>query len=441
MGLESCREYGGATICAHCGFGKSITALRLGYELDGVQMILVDADKLVDQWVEAIHDTIAGARVLAKPTADELRRTKQLQPDNPAMRTVTHVVMTIQSLISKPPNEFEQPFIDFFKHIGVVIADEAHVIPASKFRTCMQLLGYAPYRVALTATPERKDNLHKWIFATFGDIVFRSDPKDFHDGGRVEAIMVPATARPVTQHESDAIKEKYGIEDKRKKKQEQDEGEEKEDVPKTKSGTIMVRRRKAKTSVAPGYSYVTETENIVLSPAANELLVNRLVELMTETPTRCTMVISFYRSHLYVLRDMIRERGFTVFSLFGKERDATDAVLVPGTIVLTSYSQGSKGVNFRNLNTLILASPWSDVLQTIGRILRNPTDMLIVDMVHQHRYSYIKQYNERKKQYAYYGFFFDEEPNNKGKRKSEARKSNTRTKQPRIDFAFSEDMS
>lgn len=435
-GLEACRLLGGTTISAHCGFGKTITALRLAYELDGVLLVLVHTDDLVSQWVDAINDTVKGAHVLAKPTPDQLRRTKQLQPDNPVMRTVTHVVMTIQSFISKDLSDIDRAYIDFFKHVGVLISDEAHYLPATSFRKCMQILGYIPFRVALTATPERKDNRHKWMLATFGEIAYRSDPKEFHDGGTVEALFVPKTVRPILQSEADAIKRKYGLLDEKEEEEEEEEEEKEEPAPApAPRGKITVKRRTTKHTGRAGYSYIRETENLVLNRQWNELIVERLAAVMEENPQRCTMVISFYKSHLYVLRDMMRERGISVYCLFGKERDATDEVLQPGTVVLASYSRGAVGMNFTKLNTLILASPQTSILQTIGRILRNPRDMLIIDVVSQFKNTFMTQFRERKKQYDFYGFYFASDKKRAGPRSAA---SAAEPKRPKIAFDFNE---
>ena len=371
-GLEACIRYGGATISAHCGFGKSFTGAALAHRLDGVTLVLVHMDKLADQWVDSIYNYFEGAYVLKKPTAEQLLQSKQLNPESASAKVVTHIIMTVQFLVSKPPGQLEQPFVDFLKHVGVILADEAHIIPAKKFRTCIHALGLIPYRIALTATPERKDQLHHWTAATFGEIVFRSDPKDFHDGGLFESIMLPKSVRLLSLQQTNEIKRKYGY-----------------PVP-----TRVVKK-----------CYVTDLEQLVLNPEYNRIMLDKLDEVMQENPTRCTMFISFYKSHLHILRILLRERGYEVYSLFGSERDVSDEKLKPGTVLVTSYSLGSTAMDYKNLNTLFLASPRTDVLQTIGRILRNPKNMLIIDMVNAQNYSHAKQYAERKLQYEYYGFY------------------------------------
>lgn len=64
-----------------------------------------------------------------------------------------------------------------------------------------------------------------------------------------------------------------------------------------------------------------------------------------------------------------------------ERKDAEDADIIFGT-----YSMAEEGLDIQGLNTLVLATPKKDVVQSIGRILRKPIqegdiNPLVVDIV------------------------------------------------------------
>ncbi|MCO4764500.1 MAG: DEAD/DEAH box helicase family protein [Myxococcales bacterium] len=62
----------------------------------------------------------------------------------------------------------------FGGRFGMVVFDEAHHLPSASYaqaaRMCM-----APFRLGLTATPERQDGQHQWLDELIGPICFRRD--------------------------------------------------------------------------------------------------------------------------------------------------------------------------------------------------------------------------------------------------------------------------
>ena len=54
-------------------------------------------------------------------------------------------------------------------------------------------------------------------------------------------------------------------------------------------------------------------------------------------------------------------------------------------IILATYSMASEGLDIKTLTTLLLASPKTDIVQAIGRILRTKhTNPLVIDIVDSH---------------------------------------------------------
>ena len=54
-------------------------------------------------------------------------------------------------------------------------------------------------------------------------------------------------------------------------------------------------------------------------------------------------------------------------------------------VVIATYSMASEGLDIKTLTTLILATPKTDIIQSVGRILRQKHEQpLVVDIVDSH---------------------------------------------------------
>jgi predicted helicase len=82
--------------------------------------------------------------------------------------------------------------------------------------------------------------------------------------------------------------------------------------------------------------------------------------------------LSERRQHLADIESMIKARlseitiGYYVGGLSQKELD----ISAEKQIILATYQMAAEGMNIPTLNTVIFASPISDIQQSIGRILR-----------------------------------------------------------------------
>ncbi|MEM1008422.1 MAG: DEAD/DEAH box helicase, partial [Myxococcota bacterium] len=72
----------------------------------------------------------------------------------------------------------------FADQFGLVIVDEAHHAPAQSYRELLRSFP-ARYRVALTATPFRKDGLHNLLWMQFGDILYQVPKHALERHGRL----------------------------------------------------------------------------------------------------------------------------------------------------------------------------------------------------------------------------------------------------------------
>jgi len=74
---------------------------------------------------------------------------------------------------------------------GVLLFDEAHHLP-SEFYRCIAEFSLAPYRLGLTATPERSDGRHEDLMELVGPTVYRRKPEEL-----AGTVLAPFTIRPV----------------------------------------------------------------------------------------------------------------------------------------------------------------------------------------------------------------------------------------------------
>jgi superfamily II DNA or RNA helicase len=73
---------------------------------------------------------------------------------------------------------------DLRNEFGLIVVDEAHHAPAQSY--CQILPSFpARHRIALTATPYRKDGLHELLWLQFGEIVYSIGKRDLEQHGRL----------------------------------------------------------------------------------------------------------------------------------------------------------------------------------------------------------------------------------------------------------------
>jgi superfamily II DNA or RNA helicase len=143
-------------IVAPPGSGKTIVALRIISDKLQPAMIIVHRRNLLDQWVERIEAFLGIPR-------SEIGKIGQGK--SKVGKRIT--VATIQSLTKELKKNDGEGIQSAF---GIIILDECHHIPAETFRNSISKL-QTFYLYGLTATPFRKYNDGKLIFAYLGEII------------------------------------------------------------------------------------------------------------------------------------------------------------------------------------------------------------------------------------------------------------------------------
>lgn len=251
-----------------------------------------------------------------------------------------------------------------FKKFGFVIFDEAHHAPSQYFSKALPIIN-CKKTLALTATPYRSDGLEKILYWYFGDTIYKSE----------EVIHKDVIVNMID----------YSIVD-----------------PKFREYKLpfngMINKPKIIT-------------NLIKIKKRNDFIFG-LIENLYENENRNILILTDRIEHLKILEDMIKNLhpeysyGFYIGGMKQKKLDET----ADKRIILASYGMAEEGLDIKKLNTLILATPRTNVKQSIGRIVREKNNnALIIDIVddlpclvnqsktRQRLYKKLDYYIERKK--------------------------------------------
>lgn len=221
------------------------------------------------------------------------------------------VIAMLQSLSMKEYT-FEQ-----FESIGTVIVDEAHHICAAVFSQSMFKL-CPRHAFGLSATPERKDGLSKVLTWFMGPIFFKIERENQQ---QVEVFPIEFDCR---------------------------------------------RFREAPPCNRMGKLSLTQ---MITDLVENEQRNNMLLRLVKRASrgTRQLLVLSDRRLHCQWLQSRFPD---TSGLYMGGMREADLQESSRKKIIFGTFSQAHEGLDIPTLDTIILATPKSDIKQSIGRIMR-----------------------------------------------------------------------
>ena len=261
------------------------------------------------------------------------------------------VLALVQSLSRR---EYEDGTFDSF---GLAIFDECHHLGAEVFYRSMAKVA-SKYMLGLSATPKRKDGLSKVFEWYMGDIVFNQIKKN-EDYAEVQLIDCNFEDDKYNKEELNFRKEPC--------------------MPKMINNIC---------------EYLPRTEKII----DETIKYNKL--------GRNVLILSDRRGHLSCMYGLLKDysRGYYVGGMKPDElRESQEK-----DILLATFSMASEGMDIPKLDTVILASPKSDVEQSVGRVFRKKAcdrdfHPLIIDL--QDNFSMFQnQCNKRKVLYRKLNF-------------------------------------
>jgi superfamily II DNA or RNA helicase len=262
---------------------------------------------------------------------------------------------------------------------GMVVADECHHLSSETFCRALPKIG-ARVTLGLTATPRRADGLTKVFKWYLGETVFEARrERDASVRPRAHVVRLDAGAAG------------YGRE---------------------------LRSFRGTVNTAGMINNIAES-------APRTALVAALAREIVREPRRQVLVLSGRRAHLEEIHgaivaqvaagrtddgdgdggegdDLAASIGYYVGGLSQDVLKASEECRV----VLGTYSMASEGLDIRSLNALILATPMSNVTQSVGRVLRRvepDRPPLVVDLADDFS-SFRRQATKRRAIYNREGF-------------------------------------
>ena len=253
-----------------------------------------------------------------------------------------------------------------FDTFGLTVIDETHHICSKVFSKALYKFN-TKYMLGLSATPERKDGLSKVLEWFIGPVLYGIERKN-QDGVTVEVARF--------KHERF-----------------------KKELPMNRMGKLN----------SP------ELINILTGiEERNELIVECIDKLFNKK--RNVMILTDRREHCFYFHKLLNEKygdntaGLYIGGMKQEELKESEEC----QIIIATYSLAHEGLDIPKLDSLILASPKSDVVQACGRIMRETKGKLfspyIIDIVDSVG-PMMAQFAKRKQFYKKSGFQFADKVN------------------------------
>jgi superfamily II DNA or RNA helicase len=297
----------GGLISVPCGFGKTIMSIYISCYFKKKTLFISHKDFLNSQFITSIKDFVPKATI------------GKIQGKIIDIEGKDIVIATLQSLAMR---EYDS---SIFKDFGLVIIDECHHIASEVFSRAFRKMNIK-ITLGLSATLNRKDGLRKVFEWYLGKSVYthKSDKNGSEMIVQVHKYFSPAI-------EYSAIKTFY-------------------------NGTPNT---------------VACINNICNYKPRTLLIIEILQDILKNEPERKILILSERKNQLKDLEELIKEKEIASYGYYVGGMKMSDLdISATKQIILATYQMSSEGLNIPTLNTVILASPISDIQQSIGRILR-----------------------------------------------------------------------
>jgi superfamily II DNA or RNA helicase len=306
--LEKFKTFPSCILNAFTGCGKTICALYIISVLKCKTLIIVNKLNLIDQFESEIKQFLPGTSI------------GKIQGKTFEVGDIT--IASLQT-ISKGFTRKQ------FKQFDFVIMDEIHNFASKIFSNAMFLIS-SHYRLGLSATVKRADEMEKLFIQHLGEVFI-------HEGGlkidpiiHVHNIPLPSITTELTS------------------------------IGKTNMAKL--------------------TTDISLDVSVNELIVKFIREFLLE-PRRNILVLTNRVLQCKVLKKMLNNDDDIGLFIGGMKQEELKKSFEKRVIIAT-FSIAKEGFSLKKLNTLMLCSSVKTIEQSVGRILRQKHDIdpIILDM-------------------------------------------------------------
>jgi superfamily II DNA or RNA helicase len=240
-----------------------------------------------------------------------------------------------------------------FSSFGLTIIDEVHHISSEVFSRALFKI-VTKYMLGLSATMERKDGTTPIFKMFLGEVAFKGDRDEEH----------PVEVRAIQYTTNDAAFNE----------------------------TEYDWRGNAK--------YSTMITKISAYNDRSEFIVRVLRDLIKEQPRAQIMVLAHNRSLLTYLGESLEHKKFATHGFYvGGMREEALKATEEKQVVLATYAMAAEALDIKTLSTLVMVTPKTDIVQSVGRILRTRHEKpIVVDIVDPHEV-FQKQWIQRRRFY------------------------------------------
>jgi superfamily II DNA or RNA helicase len=259
------------------------------------------------------------------------------------------VIASLKSLAMKnyPP--------EIFKDFGLAIIDECHLSSTELYSKAFPKLG-CKYTLGLSATPKRKDGLSKVFHWHLGPILYNISKRTENTGSIVECIEFNSTNKEYTRVETSNY------------------------------GKILMSRM----------------INNICAYEKRTMFIIELIKLCVKEG-RVIILLSERRAHLNEIYETILENDICSVGFYvGGMKESKLKESESKQLILATYQMAAVGLDIPSLNTIIFASPRSEVTQAFGRILRKLNPKLPprgYDIIDKSIQVYARQFTNRRRIY------------------------------------------
>jgi superfamily II DNA or RNA helicase len=311
---------------------NTVMALKIISLLQKKTLIIVHKEFLMNQWIERAQEFVPSAKI------------GKIQGPVFDIEGKDIVIGMVQTLYDR---EFPDGAFDSF---GLTIVDEVHRIGSEQFSKTL-LRTITPYMLGISATVDRKDGLTRVIHMFMGPKIYSEERKS-DDPVCVRAIDYISSCPEFNE-------------------------------------VLYDMRGNPK--------YSTMISKLCDFGPRSDFIVRVLGDLIKENEDKQIMVLGHNRSLLKYLHEAIVYRGFaTVGYYVGGMKHADLQKTEEQQIVLATYAMAAEALDIKTLSTLVMVTPKTDIVQSVGRILRVKHDNpIIVDIVDRHEV-FQNQFRQRK---------------------------------------------
>lgn len=320
-----------------CGQGKTVMALYIISKLNIKTLIIVHKEFLMNQWIERINQFLPNVKI------------GKIQGQIIDIDDKDIVIGMLQSLSMKdyPDNTFDS--------FGFTIIDETHHIGAEVFvRSLFKVT--TKYMLGLSATMNRKDGLTKVFKLFIGDIIYKYVSNDQHN----VLVNIYTFASNDTTYNQDII------------------------------------------NFQGNPQYSSMISKISEFNSRSEFIITIIINSFIKSPQQQLIILAHNKSLLHYLFDSLNSKNVANSSIgfyLGGMKEHQLKNSETKSIILATYAMAAEALDIKTLTTLLMASPKTDVTQSIGRILRTKhIQPIVIDIADTHD---VFQ-SQLKKRIAYY---------------------------------------